>query len=353
MARRDHFHVLIVCSQQSGMQAACRVFEHQTDSKFERVHTDLPYSLCLCRKWNGLPLTIAMVAQVKSGGTETMKLVADLANYFTVGMIAMTGICAGEEDKYNEIEYGTVVVANRTTTESGGLEKADSKFESHARYKEVDKQILPAINELVAVKGSLSMDCIPSQSYRPSPRYVKELLLKSVLDSGGIKMEDLVATIESKLPGIEILALNEVLDKIMNDSKPWISTEDKLLKATDEGKVYANDQSSFPCGDHDVIAAVSASIGSVLTEVNNLDKEMETLKQRMEDRDIKAIDREAHFFMEQATDSFSPGLPIVMKGISDYGTEPSKLSYYRVHAASTSAAFLRHFVAQKNFLISK
>ena len=35
------------------------------------------------------------------------------------------------------------------------------------------------------------------------------------------------------------------------------------------------------------------------SEVKDLDKEMKTLKQHMTDHDIKAIDREAHFFIEQ------------------------------------------------------
>ena len=204
MARRDHFHVLIVCPQQSELEAARYVFEHETNSKFEEAHTDLSCSLYLCREWNNLPLNVAMVAQVESGGIGAMNLVADLANYFSVGLIAMTGICAGEEDKYNEIEYGTVVVANRTTTESGGLEKANETFEPRALYKELDKQISPAINELVATKESSWVDGIPSQSYRPSPRYVKELLLQSVLaNTEGIMMEDLLTTVRSKFPGIE------------------------------------------------------------------------------------------------------------------------------------------------------
>ena len=354
MARRDHFHVLIVCPRDSELQAARHVFEHETNSKFEEAHTDLSCSLYLCREWNNLPLNVAMVAQVESGGIGAMKLVADLANYFSVGLIAMTGICAAEEDKYNRIEYGTVVVANRTTTESGGLEKANETFEPRALYKEISKQISPAINELVATKESSWVNFIPSQSYRPSPRYVKELLLQSVLaNTEGIMMEDLLTTVRSKFSGIEMLSLDEVLQKVLNEPKPWICAEDKLLKATDEGEHYATDQPLFVHVDHDATVAVSASIASVTNEVNDLDKEMETLKQHMAHHDIKAIDREAHFFMEQATDSFSPGLPVVMKGISDYGTDSSKLDYYKIHAASTSAAFLRHFVTQKNSIISK
>ena len=120
IARRDHFHVLNVCPQQSELEAARYVFEHKTNSKFE-AHTDLSCSLYLCCEWNNLPLDVAMVAQVESGGIGAMKLVADLANFFSVGLIAITGICAGEQDKHKQIEYGTAVVANRTTTESGGL----------------------------------------------------------------------------------------------------------------------------------------------------------------------------------------------------------------------------------------
>ena len=47
MAKRDHFDVLIVCPQESELQAARHVFEHETKSKFEGAHTDLPYNLTI------------------------------------------------------------------------------------------------------------------------------------------------------------------------------------------------------------------------------------------------------------------------------------------------------------------
>ena len=70
------------------------MFEHETNSKFEGACTDLPYNLCLCRGWNDLHLHVAMVSQVSSGHIESAKLVPDLAKHFTVGLIAMTGICS-------------------------------------------------------------------------------------------------------------------------------------------------------------------------------------------------------------------------------------------------------------------
>ena len=130
-----------------------------------------------------------------------------------------------------------------------------------------------------------------------------------------------------------------------------VYVEDKQweYKATEAGQLYANVQVEFP-HEEKTFTVVLASIGSVFMDTELLD--MTNVKQRMADHNIRAIDREAHSFMEQATDSFSPGLPVVMKGISDYGTESSKLMYYEAYAAATSAAFLRHFITEKKSVIS-
>ena len=89
---------------------------------------------------------------------------------------------------------------------------------------------------------------------------MKELLLKSVLaNAEGIVMEDLLTTVRSKFPGIEMLSLDDVLEKVLIESKSWICGEVKLLRATNEGEHYANDQPSFARGDH-AIVAVCASL---------------------------------------------------------------------------------------------
>ncbi|XP_062504100.1 uncharacterized protein LOC134180933 [Corticium candelabrum] len=353
MAKRDHFDVLIVCPRESELQAARHVFEHETNSKFEGAHTDLPYNLRLCRGWNDLPLNVAMVAQVGSGHIECTKLVPDLAKHFTVGLIAMTGTCTGEEDKYRGIEYGTVVVGNRTTTECGGLEKEDGTVQSRVCYKELDKRLSPALNELVEMRESHKWSSyVPAVVYRASPRYVKELLLECVLDNEGISKRKLLTAVESKSLGLTKLDIDEVLDKLQKEQRPLIyAPQDKQweYKSTNAGQLYANVQVKFPCEDK-TFTVVFASIGSVFIETERLD--MTKVRQRMGDHNIKAIDKEAHSFMEQATDRFSPGLAVVMKGISDYGTESSKLMYYEDYAAATPAAFLRHFITEKKSVIS-
>ena len=352
MAKRDHFDVLIVCPRESELQAARHVFEHETNSKFEGAHTDLPYNLRLCCGWNDLPLNVAMVAQVGSGHIESTKLVPDLAKHFTVGLIAMTGICTGEEDKYRGIEYGTVVVGNRTTTECGGLEKEDGTVQSRVCYKELDKRLSPALNELVEMRESHKWSSyVPAVVYRASPRYVKELLLECVLDNEGISKRKLLTAVESKSLGLTKLDIDEVLDKMQKEHEPLVYVEGKRreYKATEAGELYANDQTGFAL-ENKTFTVVFASIGSVFMGTERLD--MTKVRQRMGDHDIKAIDKEAHSFMEQATDSFSPGLAVVMKGISDYGTESSKLMYFEAYAAATPAAFLRHFITEKKSVIS-
>ena len=379
MAKRDYFDVLIVCPRESELQAALDVFQHETGSTFEGAHIDLPYNIRLSRGWHGLPLTIAMVAQVECGGVETMKLVSNLAKYFSVGLIAMTGICSGEEDRNRGIEYGTVVVAKRTTTECEGLKRADETVQSRACYKELNGELLPSLNELVQERESRKWSSyIPTKLYRSSPRYVKELLLECVVDNeqvkekkvfsrkkgscvcfkkqkicAGIEKRKLLAVVQPKVSGLTEFPINETLEKMQKEREPLVYTEGCLqeYKATHAGELYAKVQVEFPCKDKSP-NVVAASIASVLMDTEKLNTEMIELKQHMADHDIKAIDREAHFFMEQATNNFSPGLPVVMKGISDYGTEASKLIYYEPYAASTSAAFLRHFITDKKSIIS-
>ena len=355
MTKRDYFDVLIVCPRESDLQAALNVFQHKTSSTFVGAHTDLPYNIRLSRGWNGLPLNIAMVAQVECGGIETTELVSDLAKYFSVGLIAMTGICSGEEDSNRGIEYGTVVVAKRTTTECEVLKKADGTVQSRARYIELNKTLFPSLNELVETrKNHKWLSYVPADLYRSSPRFVKDLLLECVLDKQPIAKKMLLTNVVLKLPSLTKHNMNETLEKMQEEQEPLVYSERRTreYKSTKAGELYPHDQVEFPCEDN-IITVIVASIGSMSMETEKLDTEMKEVRLRMADHDIKAIDREAHFFMEQATDSFSPGLPAVMKGISDYGTEASKLSYYEPYAACTSAAFLRHFITEKESVISK
>ena len=357
MAKRDYFDVLIVCPRESELQAALEVFQPdpKRSSRFEGAYSDLPYNIRLCRGWDGLPLSVAMVAQVECGGIETMKLVADLAKDFSVGLIAMTGTCSGEEDRNRGIEYGTVVVAKRTTTECGGLKKADGSVQSRARYIELDKKLFPSLNELVETRKNRKwLSYVPAKLCCASPRYVKDLLLECVLDKQPIAKKMLLKNVALKLSSLTKLNINETLEKMQKEQEPLVYAELRTgeYKSTKAGKLYPHDQVEFPCEDN-TITVIAASIGSMLMETEKLDTEMKEVRLRMADHDIKAIDREAHFFMEQATNSFSPGLPVVMKGISNYGTEASKLRYYEPYAASTSAAFLRHFITEKESVISK
>ena len=163
----------------------------------------------------------------------------------------------------------------------------------------------------------------------------------------------LFAIMESKCLGLTKHDVIEVLEKMEKEHEPLVYAEGKLqeYKATEAGELYTNEQVEFP-QENRSFTVVSGSIGSVSMDTERLDREMTELKQRMGDHDIKAIDKEAHLFMEQATDNFSPGLAVVMKGISDYGTESSKLMYYEAYAAATPAAFLRHFITEKKSVIS-
>ena len=248
MAKRDHFDVLVVYPGESELQAARHVFKHETNSKFEGAHTDLPYNLCLCRGWNDLPLNVAIVTLAGSGHIVSTKLIPDLAKHFTVGLIAMTGICTGEEDKNRGVEYGTVVVDNRTTTECGGLEKEDQMVQFCACSKELDECLSSAaLNTLVEMRESHKWSSyVPAVAYCTSARYVKELLLECILEKEGITKRKLLTAVESKLLGLTKRDSDEVLEKMRREHKLLVYAEGKRweYKAT-EGKLFGNVQVNF------------------------------------------------------------------------------------------------------------
>lgn len=126
---RDHFNVLVVCALESELQAAKRVLEHGTDSRFEEKYLDLPgLRVHVCEGWNSTHLKVAMAAQTRRGGIYSQLLVSRLAKYFTANVVVMTGSCSGEE---GTIEYGSVVIASRG---SRGQRIGKRGFPVHSRY---------------------------------------------------------------------------------------------------------------------------------------------------------------------------------------------------------------------------
>ena len=69
------------------------------------------------------------------------------------------------------------------------------------------------------------------------------------------------------------------------------------------------------------------SMLSVSHKHMDLKEELSAYKTRVANRKVKAVDMEAFYFMNQAIESFKrkevPGKAVVMKGISDYGSNAS------------------------------
>ena len=362
----DHFNVFIVCAMESELQATKGVLENGTESKFENKYLGMgdlsTLNVRMCEKWNSTEMKVGMVAQTQMGGIECHKLVSKLAKYFTANVLAMTGICAGDENKYGHVEHGCVFVADRTTVESGGKVTEGGGYQPRALYRELDKGILASVNELVT-GPSVWLEYIPENAIRPSPRYLQQLILDIVSKSGedGITKKDLLDKLtDMKLPGMTTMdgynsgmIYGEVLKRMIQQKSPWVSRTVKYSYiATDEGKEYSEDEYPFP--REDKIKAITDCMVSIPHVNLNLKEELKAIKERVASRDVKAVDMEAHMFMEDAIDIFARrgvlGKAIVMKGIADYGSDGSRGDYFQVYAASTSAAFLRHMMTVKQHL---
>ncbi|XP_062498777.1 uncharacterized protein LOC134176114 isoform X2 [Corticium candelabrum] len=90
------------------------------------------------------------------------------------------------------------------------------------------------------------------------------------------------------------------------------------------------------------------SIGSISFMTETLDKDMEQHKRKMANKNLIGIDMEAYPFMAYCRAAFPKSMPVVIKGISDYGNA-EKYEYYQTYAASTAAAFLRNLLGSKQF----
>ncbi|XP_062515454.1 uncharacterized protein LOC134190927 [Corticium candelabrum] len=224
---QDHFNVLIVCALESELQAAKAVLENGTNSKFENKYEHLsdPGSLNVrvCEGWNSTEMKVGMVAQTEMGGSESQRLLSNLAKYFTATVVVMPGICAGEENVHGQMEHGCVFVAKRTTAEMGGRVNKGGEFHARAQYCELNSGILAAVNELVHVDSDEWLKYVPETSVRPSPRYLQQLILHFAMESGknGItKRELLDKMVAKKLRGMTPLTYDEILNTMLKQSSP-------------------------------------------------------------------------------------------------------------------------------------
>ena len=365
----DHFNVLVVCALPLELRAAIRVLENGNESKFEGKHPHLPQlNVKVCDKWMSTsmstPLKVGMASQTKMGGMETQRILSELARHFSANVVVMTGICAGEEDKYSHTEHGCVIIPNRTTVEMSGKVEEGGQYQPSAEYEPLDNTILASVNELAQENSDVWLRYVPEDAIRPSPRYLQQLILGLVSQSGedGITKKELLdKMVQKKLHGMTTMDVDKVrliydsvLTRMLEQKSPWISCSSPTAKhkytATQEGNEYKENAAVFPRKDA-VSAIVDCTMATMPNVTENLKEELKIIKERMADRKVKAVDMEAHMFMKQGKDSF--GKAVVMKGISNYGTSASKEDYYQVYAASTSAAFLRHLMTVKHHLFSE
>lgn len=347
MASRERFHVLFCCALNSELQAARQVLENETDSEFEDAYSDVVSGLSVCRNWNNTPLTIGLIAQAEMGGKGCIARLTELqTKNFSADLAVMSGIMAGEEDVHGGVEYGTVVVGKSTSMEDGGKTLADGEFLAHGDPEKLDKDLSAAIDNVIGrlEGGKEWLESIPRTTQRPSPRYAQELILKKVAAMpDGITIGDLCNELSVGVSQIDEKTWDGILRKMTKTCR-WVTVEDGVVKQTETGQSYMRGAFKFPRTDE--INVVMGSIGTIPCVTENLPNELQQYKKHMANRKLKGIDMEAHHFMSHSKATFKDCVPLVMKGISDYGT-PAKQDYYQKYAASTPVAFLRYLLGQK------
>ncbi|XP_062515719.1 uncharacterized protein LOC134191155 [Corticium candelabrum] len=306
--------------------------------------------LLVCRGWNGTVLTIAMISQTEPGETTCCGRLTELQRYFSVDLAVMTGSCAGVQDVEVGIEYGCVVVAERTVMEEG-IETPDGEFLAHGNPAKLDENLSVLIkSSLGKLDGSRDwLNVIPHEARFPSPRYAQEIVISEVFKrETGLKKKDLFAILEGKedVENISCRTWDTILTQAA-DVAGLVSISHGIVSCTEEARAYERDAYEFPRRDE--IKVVVDSIGSVRTLTKPLPNTIATYRKRMANWRIRGIDVEAHQFMTHSKAAFPDCLPLVMKGISDYG-DRLQHDYYQEYAASTPIAFLRHLLTRQPFL---
>ena len=349
MAARDHFHILIFCALESELQAACRVLENGTNSSFQDAHTDVVCGLRVCRGWNNTGLTVAMISQREPGGGACCLRLVELRRlFFSVDLAVMTGSCASVQDMELRIEYGCVVVAERTEE---GIETQDGNFLARANPAKLDENLRVLIKSLSGkLDGSRDwLDVIPHEARLPSPRYAQEIVISELFKSKtGFKKRDLLAILNGKegVANISSRTWGSILTQAA-DIAGLVSISHGIVSCTYEARAYERDAYEFPRRDE--IKVVVDSIGCNRHLTWPLPNTIATYQKEIANRRIRGIDVDAHQFMTHSKDAFPDCLPLVMKGISGYG-DRQQHDYYQQYAALTPIAFLRHLLTQQPFL---
>ena len=349
---RDHFDVLIVFGDPLDLEAVRRVLENEIESAFVEPndHIEVIDGLRVCRNWNNSPLTVALIAQSDVGGKAcTMPLLERMTCLFDVDVVVMTGVCSGVDRVHGGVEYGTVVVTTSTSTEGGGEKQSDGEVLAHGDPEKMVEDVDVVIEQAIARLGGRSdwLETIPQSERRASPRYVEEMMLDEVMKSNyGVHTRDLFSRLKSEviMKEMDERTLNSILEQMVN-TKGWVSVEGGIVRCTARGEEYAQNAYEFPRADE--INVLMGEVGSTCgVTVNYL--EMKQYHKQIANRKLKGIDVEAYQFMSRCKDVFPHCVPLVMKGVSGYGTT-DKRDYYQTYAALTGVAFLRHLLGLRQF----
>ncbi|XP_065828229.1 uncharacterized protein [Oscarella lobularis] len=347
-------HLLVVCALPKELEAAKDAIGAQ---EWEEIRSGtMGYRVFVAdvtwknhSKKNEIRVTVGVVAQSKSGGQETSNLLGSLNSQFDVNFLAMTGCCAGVED----VDCYSVIVADKTTA----LER-EKHLESAVQHQvgpggDLEHELIQAVNSLLMdLKTSDWLDPEVSSTAPPSPRLVRESLLKAIEDSGKSSkdaIEKAVQEIKNVNKDIYPNILNKLVKEGLIEKREEKEPQMRILYCLSaEGAKHV---SELPFGllspDKDPSVRVT-TLFTCQDVLVNLKSVLPKLKEATGQRKITGVDMEAHHFMVQAKHFFPKSSCIVMKGVSDHGSPESKEKYNQEYASKCATLFLKYFL-EKNF----
>ena len=353
-------HLLVVCALPKELKAAKDAIGAQ---EWEEIGEDIRSGTMGYRvsvadvtwknhsKKSEAPVTVGVVAQSRSGGQATSNLLGSLNSQFDVNFLAMTGCCAGVEE---DVDCYSVIVAEKTTA----LER-----EKHLESGEVQHQVAPggdlehkliqAVNSLLTnLKVSDWLGPNVSGTAPPSPRLVRESLLRAIEDSGK-SSKDAIEKAVQEIKNVNKDIYPNILKKLVKEGLIEKREEKEpqmriLCYLSDKGAKHVSDLPfGLLCPDKDPSVCLTTMFTGQDVLVN-FESVLSELKKATGQRKITGVDMEAHHFMVQANHYFPKSWCIVMKGVSDYGTLASKEKYNQEYASKCATLFLKYFL-EKNF----
>ena len=372
----DKIDVLIVTAAKTEFEAVSAVLKKVSgqDLKDCPLHySDQCVLGCMVATWkpseNRCPMMVGVVQQTEIGADGVAKIVDVLKDVLKSqkivkhGLVAMIGMCAGNEGSV--VKLGDVLVPWEIALagEGGKLEEKD--FQVEAKSAELPFHLKTAVQRAAQKakaqydKETNWLDYIPDEfKGTPSPRYLFDATLFELQhwksNDGIVNVLDLYAHLKEKYKWPELIekaALNEALKHLQ--SSEYVNDVDGKrvrFKISDKGKEHISDTAAFdefPRADsvpeihHDPVI-----MGRIVNTALTNEDDWKQLKVMAAKRKAIGYEMEGHTFLDRMATWCQPITSILIKSVADFGTKEYKMKvkYYQEYVTAVATAFLIHFL---------